>query len=201
MAKRKGKSIRIEPDCDVNFEMLMDSLASDVVSAHIHWKLFSDLNAAVPSFQQEFNQAAAFWHNTINAHREVTFVRLGRLYDQHDGALSLRTWLLTVRDNVALFDDDKFLNRLGDNPFAKDLVKSPRQPTKAEIDADPKQVMSSDDLVQRLVDLRNVAIAHRDPKTVLVGVSARRSISGATRRAILLDRSSRWTARESCHEA
>jgi hypothetical protein len=172
MAKKKPKSIRIEPDRDVNFEMLMDSLERDVVAAHVHWKLFSDLNASVPSFEREFNQAAAFWGNTINAHHEVTFARLGRLYDQHAGALSLRTWLLTVRDNVALFDDAKFLDRLAENPFAQDLVKSPRQPTTAEIDADLEKVTSSDDLVQRLVDLRNVAIAHRDPKTVLVGISA-----------------------------
>lgn len=150
------------------FEKLLDSLASDAVSASIHWKLFGDLSAAATSFEREMNESVAFWSLTVAAHREVVVFRLGRLYDQQKRGLSLLTWLRTIEANVDLFDEQGFRERLKDNAFVDSLSKSARKPDAAILTADVRSASrNSDTLVAKLCDLRNRFLAHRDASMVL----------------------------------
>lgn len=138
------------------------------MSASIHWKLFNDLWLATRTFAREMNESRAFWSLTIAAHRDVVLFRLGRLYDQSKQALSLRTWLGTIEANAHLFDREGFRERLKDNPFVDSLSASARKPHPVTLKNDVATVSSqSDELVQRLCDLRNKVLAHRDPLLVV----------------------------------
>src|SRR2546425_8931023 len=110
------------------FETLLSSLAEDTVTASIHWKLCKDLFGCVNEFVRELNQSPAFWSLTVNAHREVALFRLGRLFDQQTGALSLRSLVDTIAANLRLFDVDRFRERLKDNPFVHSLADGARRP-------------------------------------------------------------------------
>ncbi|PYQ61819.1 MAG: hypothetical protein DMF53_14430, partial [Acidobacteria bacterium] len=103
-------SIRIKDDKE--FDLLLESLASDVVSAHIHYRLFRDLDTARPNFSREMNESWTFWWLTIIAHRDCTLLHLGRIYDQYKGSLSMLNWLRTIQKNLHFFDEPNFRQRL-----------------------------------------------------------------------------------------
>lgn len=133
----------------------------------MHWKLCRSLWASVNEFVPEINDSPAFWHLTLNAHREVTVFRLGRLYDTQKGALSLPTLVDTIAANVHLFQSERFRVRLKDNPFVQSLAESARTPDALVLESDARSVAEADPLVQRVVALRNRVLAHRDPRVVL----------------------------------
>ena len=152
---------------EAQFATLLTSLAEDVVTASIHWKLCKDLWASVNEFVRELNQSPAFWSLTMNAHREVALFRLGRLFDQQKGALSLTTLVDTIAANLALFDLDRLKERLKDNPFVQSLAEGARRPNTDTLAQDAQCVSESDPLVARLTAIRNRVLAHRDPRVVL----------------------------------
>jgi len=162
---------RIPVESDAAFGTLLSSLTEDTVTASIHWRLCKDLWAAVPEFVREMNQSAAFWSLTLNAHREVALFRLGRLYDQQRGALSLLSLVGTIRANQHLFEEAHFRKRLRGNPFIDSLAVDARRPDIATLDEDARSVSDGSDLlVTRLVAMRNRVLAHRDP-TIVLGAS------------------------------
>jgi hypothetical protein len=122
----------------------------------------------VPEFVTELNQSPTFWSLTFNAHREVVLFRLGRLYDQQTGALSLPSLVDTIAANQHLFDDGPFRERLKDNPFVESLAQGAQRPDAATLAKDAATVSEkSDPLVKRLLAIRNRVLAHRDPRVVL----------------------------------
>jgi len=159
---------RIPVESEAAFGTLLTSLTADTVTASIHWRLCKDLWASVPEFVGELNQSPAFWTLTFNAHREVALFRLGRLYDQQNGALSLPSLVDTIAANQHLFDDAHFRERLQDNPFVESLARSARRPDDATLAQDAASVSEKSDLlVRRLLSIRNRVLAHRDPRVVL----------------------------------
>jgi len=163
---------RIPVESEAAFSTLLTSITEDTVTASIHWRLCKDLWAAVPEFVRELNQSPAFWSLTFNAHREVAMFRLGRLYDQQAGALSLPSLVDTIAANVQRFDEGPFRERLKDNPFVESLAQDARRPDEATLRQDAASVSEkSDPLVKRLLAIRNRVLAHRDPRVVLGAVS------------------------------
>jgi len=160
--------IRIETE--TQFETLLVSLSDDVVTASIHWKLCGDLWACVNEFVRELNESPTFWSLTMSAHREVALFRLGRLFDQQNGALSLPSLVDTIAANLHLFDVERFRERLKDNPFVQSLSEGARRPDSNMVAADARDVSASDPLVGRLTAMRNRALAHRDPRVVFGSV-------------------------------
>ena len=150
------------------FNTLLTSLTRDTVTASIHWRLCKDLWGSVPEFIKELNQSPAFWTHTFAAHREVALFRLGRLYDQQCGALSLPRFVDIITSNQHWFDDDRFRERLKDNPFIDSLAQGARRPDESILAEDAARVSEkSDPLVNRLLAIRNRVLAHRDPRVVL----------------------------------
>jgi AbiU2 len=159
---------RIPLESEEAFNTLLTSLTEDTVTASIHWRLHKDLWASVPEFVTELNQSPAFWSLTFSAHREVALFRLGRLYDQQSGALSLPSLVDTIAANQHLFDDGSFRDRLKDNPFVESLAQGVRRPDEATLAGDAATVSEkSDPLVKRLLAIRNRVFAHRDPRVIL----------------------------------
>jgi len=159
---------RIPVESEAAFNTLLTSLTEDIVTASIHWRLCKDLWASVPEFVTELNQSPAFWSLTFNAHREVALFRLGRLYDQQTGALSLSSLVDTIAANQHLFHEGPFRERLKNNQFVESLAQGARRPDEATLAEDAAIVSEkSDPLIKRLLAIRNRVLAHRDPRVVL----------------------------------
>lgn len=157
-------SISTSPDLDT----ILSSITEDTVTASIHWELCKDLWASIPAFATELSQSRAFWSLTMNAHRQVTLFRLGRLYDQQRNALSLPSLLASIAANVHLFDEPHFRTRLKGNAFVDSLAQTARRPDGAVLGIDAADVSAqANDTVKKLVELRNRVFAHVDPRVVL----------------------------------
>ena len=105
---------------------------------------------------------------TFNAHRDAALFRLGRLFDQTKGALSLKTLVEIVRRNAHLFDEPHFRERLKGNEFVDSLAQTARRPDVIALSEDAKVVSAkTDPVVASLVQLRNQVLAHKDQRVVL----------------------------------
>ena len=148
--------------CDsADFERLLKRLATDIVNGAIFYKLHRDLRSSVEEFEPEFNQSPGFWSLTLHAHLDAARIRLLRVYDQHDQALSLRSWLETIRDNLALFGSNA-----GEN-LPEVISRGAMRPDPGQLDADLGSVSHSDALVKKLVVLRGNVIAHTSARDVI----------------------------------
>jgi len=120
----------------------------------IHWKLYKDLRQAVLDWLVEFNQSPAFWSLTFQAHLDEVRTRLGRIYDQHRDALSLRALLIALRDQWRVIGG------------SCEGEPDPRAPDPGELATDLEAVGKDDETVSKLVQLRNTFYAHLDAKNV-----------------------------------
>jgi hypothetical protein len=151
------------------FERLLAGLAREVVDAAIHWRLYSDLTKAVEIFSIEYNQSPAFWTLTFQAHLDATIFRLIRIYDGNSESLSLRNLLDTIKENISLFDEDKFRQRLSSNPFVNSLASDIQKPDVVQLDKDISYSSTSNHLVKKLTIWRNNLFAHRSAENTARG--------------------------------
>jgi len=150
--------MKVEINNSEEFERLLEGLGRDVVDSAIHYRLHRDLRDSVKSFESELNHSPAFWSLTLGAHLDAARSRLLRAYDQHPRALSLRSLIETIRENLALF---------GAGSAPPEVIKrgaSPPDP--ATLDADSALVAPNDPLVQKLLALRGNLCAHRNARNV-----------------------------------
>jgi hypothetical protein len=146
---------------------LINGLARDIVDGNIHFKLFLDLSSHLAEYEREFRQSWTFWSLTLRSHIELTHFYLSRAYDQNPKSLCLHTWLKMIRENLHLFEADRFPERLKASPFVDSLAQGARKPDPKQLAIDRKLVASSDPLVNKLVRFRNNALAHRSAKEVM----------------------------------
>ncbi len=155
------------PASEATFSKLLESLVMDTAVAESHWRLYKDLQAAVPEYVREFNESVAFWRLTFDAHLDVTLFRLARLYDDQANGNNLPNLIVRIEVNLTLFDEPNFRERLKDNPFVESLAVGVQPPDAAVLHSDKAQVSKTDPLVKRLHALRNQVLAHRSPGVVL----------------------------------
>src|SRR5215471_15681367 len=112
------------------FKQLLEALINDLLDAREHFRLHQDIDAAIPAYREEFNQTAAFWNLIRQALIDAALLRLCRVYDLSEGNpnLTLRNFLDTIKDNLHLFDEPNFRERLKHNPFVDSLAREPRKP-------------------------------------------------------------------------
>jgi hypothetical protein len=113
-------------------------MARDITDAAIFRKLHADLSESVNGYWREFNQSQTFWYLSFHAYAEIALHRLSRIYVGHDGALSLGSWLQSIKNNPQLF---------------------PAQPDASRLDEDIHSA-ASDPVVKKLVALRGSFVAH-----------------------------------------
>lgn len=157
----------IKFESEEQFQSLLDNLARELVDASIHWKLRQDLTAQIKSFTTEFNQSTAFWSLTFQAHLDAAIFRLIRIYDGHSKALSLRNLLDTIASNLTVFDDERFRERLKENPFVESLAADARRPDEDQLRADMAYAGVENETVRKLTIWRNTLFAHKSAKNVV----------------------------------
>ncbi len=151
------------------FERLLEALASEIVEANIHFKLYRDLTSLTKDYAFEYNQSAAFWSLTFQAHLDVTLYRLCKIYDQHDTSLNLFNLLETIKGNLSLFNDTAFRERLKDNPFVESLSATSRKPDKKQLNDDLSYVSKDNHLIKKIIIWRGNVYAHKGTKKIIKG--------------------------------
>lgn len=159
-------AIRIESAADL--QALLSTMANELVDANVYLKLHQDLGTSAKDHGREFNQARAFWGLTMQANMDAAVFRACKIYDQHRGALGLKSLLETIKANVHVFSEPNFRQRLAGNPFVDSLAAENRVPDRVELDKDIVYVSEgSNPMVRNLVGLRNKLYAHRASREVL----------------------------------
>ncbi len=168
--------MKIEVADSAEFKRLLRSLADDLIDARDYFRLHQDLNAAIPDYQVEFNQSAAFWTLTNRALMDAALMRLCRAYDPMDTKpnLTLTNLLDTIEANLHFFDEPNFRERLKANPFVDSLAAAPRKPDAAQLQKDSIAVSDADPSVKKLITWRHMYFAHRSRSSALdlVGFTA-----------------------------
>jgi AbiU2 len=149
------------------FDDLLRGLADDIVHAHIHYQLYRELHQSLCEHPLVTPQSNTLWQLTLNAHINTCMQSLCRGYDQDTKALHLRSWLLTIRENLHFFDQDEFRRRLKANPFVQSLARMPRKPNQTILEEDIRLCSPRDLLVKTLVIHRNSYVAHTDAKNII----------------------------------
>lgn len=157
----------ISIESDDQFKLLLESLASELVDANIHWRLLKDLQEQIVPFSDEFNQTATFWTLTLQAQLDATIFRLVRIYDGNTQSLSLRNFLDTIIENLQIFEVDRYRERLKDNPFVESLAENAEQPDPSQLASDLAFVSSENSMVRRLTVWRNNLFAHRSAQNAV----------------------------------
>jgi len=149
------------------FEQLLKALANDVVDAHIHYQMYEDLIKSIDKHPTVVHQSNTFWTFTLQAHLNSCVYALFRAYDQDTRALHLRSWLMTIQENLYLFDEESFRERLKDNPYVASLAQGSCKPDAAMLAHDITTCESTDLVVKKLTMYRSNRIAHRNAKALL----------------------------------
>jgi len=149
------------------FKRLLKVLSDDVVDAHIHYGLYHDLVEAIGKHPLVVHQSSVFWSYTLQAHLNSSVYALCRAYDQNMKSLHLRSWLITIQENLHLFDEEEFCERLKDNPYVASLARDSRKPDATVLADDIATCSSSDPIVRKLTIYRGSRIAHRNAKSLL----------------------------------
>jgi len=149
------------------FSRLLTALSEDVVDAHIHFQFFEDLIGAHEKHPLVFPESNTFWTYTLQAHLNSSVYALLRVYDQNKRALHLRSWLITIKENLEIFDVEAFRDRLKDNPYVASLSSEAKKPDAVELAKDIAECTAVDPTVNKLIIHRSNLIAHRNVKIVL----------------------------------
>jgi hypothetical protein len=149
------------------FRRLIEAMSRDIVDAQIHYKLYRDLHAALGKHMVVEAQSRTFWSLTLQAHLNACLHLLCRMYDQNLKALHLRSWLLTIRENLNLFDEKEFRERLKDNPYVESLARHPRKPDATILDKDLRSCSTKDPIVKTLQIHRGSQFVHKSAKNVV----------------------------------
>ena len=156
---------------DVDLEKLLKRLSDDIVEAPAFLRLHKLLGVRFKEYEREVNQSAFFWTFTAKAMVEAGLLRIARIYDQEQSALSLRRLLLTIRANPHLFDDEAVKRRV--NPaYADGMRPGSHAPNQENIETDLLLVSDGDPLVDKIIRWRNTLGAHISPKRMLKGTGA-----------------------------
>jgi hypothetical protein len=158
-------SIRVESAAE--FKRLLESLALELVDGNIYLRLHNDLANATTGYRREFRQSWTFWSLTLQAHFDAALFRLCRIFDQHPDGLNLRNLLQTIQENLGLFAEENFRERLKGNPLVDSLAAAAQGPDANQLARDIEFSGTANPLVKRLVVLRNNYFAHRSARDVV----------------------------------
>jgi hypothetical protein len=153
------------------FGQLIARVASDIVEAAIHYRLYRGLLEALRDYSRAMRENWTFWSLTIASHRDAAVFRLCRAYDHQRDAVSLPNWLAAIGTHSTLFEEPAFRERLQGNPFVDSLAASERKPDSDQLAKDITAVSLANPSVKSLAALRNNMFAHQSPSYALAPAS------------------------------
>jgi hypothetical protein len=138
------------------FDDLLDHLATESRRAEDNWHFWGAIDTACVDCFRELNQTPQFWNATRRAFQDSVILRLGRLFDPNNGALSLGNFLTTIHKHAK----ENSLGSLGLDVPGLDITG---------LEKELKTVSKDDPLVKALMEIRNEYSAHREAHLVARG--------------------------------
>lgn len=136
------------------FDWLIEHLMTEVNRASAHWEWWKTMEELGSEYGPEFSVHPGFWQLTRQAHKDSVVLRLSRLYDTDGSSASLGNFLQTL---CGAQYDAKFLP-----PEATSLDPE-------ILAVDMGGVSCQDEVVKRLLQVRNQYLAHRGKQHVMRG--------------------------------
>ena len=149
------------------FTQLLQALSNDIVDAHIHWRLASDIAVSLRNHPLVAAQSNTFWYLTHKSHVATALQCLARAFDQEQSSLHLLNWLQIIRDNQSIFDVKEFKTRLRDNPFVESLAACAQSPNPETLEEDAALCAATNPEVNMLVRYRGSQAAHRSKRLAI----------------------------------
>jgi len=155
------------PRSSAELSRLLKALSDDVVHAHIHWRMASELGRSLAEHPLVEAQSRTFWYLTRRAHVSTALQLLCKAFDQEQSSLHLLSWLRTIEANLPLFEVEAFRERLAENAYVEILSESAQRPDPLILATDISLCVATDPLVKKLVAYRGSQSAHRSTKLAL----------------------------------
>lgn len=156
------------------FSRRLTALAQDIIDAHIHYKLWRDLQRQHKTNPHVMTQSPTFWRLTLKAHLTTCLHHLSRVFVPERNAMSVGMLLAVIRDNDMVFR--RKASALAASPLAECLSKNGKVLDASSLTEDIALCAGGDVLVRKLIDARAKGFAKVGTK---VGVSARRDADAA----------------------
>jgi len=145
------------------FKNMTDKLVSELQSAYMHFEIYKEIKMQISEHSKEMNKSKHFWSLTINAHLESTRSTLGRIYDQNEKNLGIKSWLLEFKKNHL---QQEFFEASEQDKFNRTPLKN------GEIKNDLKSISLEDEKVNILYKRhRHTEIAHMSLSNAKKGIS------------------------------
>jgi hypothetical protein len=145
------------------FENMTDKLVSELQSAYMHFEIYKEIKMQITEHSKEMNKSKHFWSLTINSHLESTRSILGRIYDQNEKNLGIKSWLLEFKNNYL---QQYFFESNEQDDFNRVPLKN------GEIKSDLKSISLENEKVNVLYKRhRHTEIAHMSLSNAKKGVS------------------------------
>lgn len=151
------------------FSRRLSALAQDIIDAHVHYKLWRELQKQQKDNPAIMAQSPAFWRLTMRAHLNSCLYHLSRVYVAERFCMSISMLLAAIKE------DEKQFGRKGGvagaGPLVECLVKGSKPLDGALLNEDMKLCAVSDVLVRKLIATRAKGFSKIGTK---VGVSPKR---------------------------
>jgi hypothetical protein len=108
------------------FENMTGKLVSELQSAYMHFEIYKEIKMQISEHSKEMNKSKHFWSLTINSHLESTRSTLGRIYDQNEKNLGIKSWLLEFKNNYLKQDffESNELDKFNRAPLKMAILKT-----------------------------------------------------------------------------
>lgn len=158
------------------FGRCLNRLRRELNSANWHFEIYKSLKEAKKDYLKELNQAAPFWGLTIDAHALLTLVLLNRFFDKEDSHLSLEILFSLVVQNLYIFSDERFSDRLKKADRFDHYIVETRYRVTQEIVQSHRQTIH-DLPMSGLRTWRNKLLSHIDIDWVVLDKDIRKTVS------------------------
>lgn len=157
-----------------DFSRRLTALAKDIVDAHLHYKLWRDLQRQHEADPSVMAQSPTFWRLTLKAHFTTSLYHLSRVFVPERNTMTIGMLLAVIRENETVFLRKGAAG--ADHPLAEALSKQGKATGFPLLTDDIALCAGGDGLVRKLIDARARGFAKVGSK---VGVSSRRDADAA----------------------
>ena len=162
MPKNTLKSLDLEtPE---KFGKFLRVLWDELFWANYYYGMFKEASRLCKEHEKAVKFSPYFWHFTLQSHCQTALVYLHRIYDQNKDSFNLHRFLLTVRDNKAIFHPEAVCERRKSDPHAADLIESIGELDSAQLELDIKYASRVNPKVENLKRWRDRVTFHKDER-------------------------------------
>jgi hypothetical protein len=146
---------------------LFEIIADELKNAELYLNYYNELKEFLHiKYPDVFLHSPAFWENTGRVYFDAMTMCLIRAYDQNKKKnIGLKLLLQRIKENIHLFTDEAFKNRMKENKYLDNLMS--RRFSQSDFEKKLKEDMNyvnhqKNTLVNNLKTIRNKSIFHKD---------------------------------------